>query len=68
MPREEFEEFRRLVMQDVSLQENLRDLIDPDRFADRVVELGIDRGFKFSSDEVAEAMRENKRAWIERWI
>lgn len=68
MSQEKFEEFRRLVLRDLSLQEKLRDFTKLDPFVNRVVELGRDLGLEFSRDDVAEAMRANKRLWIERWI
>ena len=67
MPQNAFEQFRGLVLEDVSLQVELRDL-SGDEFVTRVVELGAAEGFEFAADDVLAAMRENKRLWIERWI
>ena len=68
MNREQFEQFRTLVLQENSLQEKLRYISDMDEFLEAIIELGNDHGFEFTSQDVREAMQENRRVWIERWI
>lgn len=68
MSREEFEKFRHLVLQDSLLQEELRGFVERAEFVNRVVELGMSHGFEFTADDVEDAIKVNRRAWIERWI
>jgi Nif11 domain len=63
-----FEKFRELVLCDATLQETLRVPTRDDAFIEMVVRLGAERGFGFTADEVRDAMRANRRAWLERWI
>jgi hypothetical protein len=67
MSQKAFEQFRSLVLKEPMLQKEVRYLTG-DEFVVRVVELGADDGFEFTTDDVLAAMRENKRLWIERWI
>lgn len=62
------ERFCNSVFKDVSLQEQLRQVIDRELFVDLVVRLGDKRGFTFNAQDVNEALRANRRAWIERWL
>lgn len=68
MSQESFEQFRDLVLEDLSLQEKLRGFVERDVFVLRVVEAGAALGFEFTVEDVREAMNANRRAWIERWI
>jgi predicted ribosomally synthesized peptide with nif11-like leader len=68
MSREQFEQFRQVVLEDQSLQKQLRNFTRRDRFAVRVVKLGAERGFQFTSEEVREAMRASRGSWIQRWV
>jgi hypothetical protein len=68
MSRVQFEEFRRLVLDDTELQELLHQEPEVETYAALVARLGLDRGFAFTSDDVSEAMQEARRAWLERWI
>lgn len=68
MSQENFEQFRNIVLEDLSLQKQLRAFTREDRFIVRVVKLGAERGFQFTYEDVKEAMRASRRAWIERWI
>jgi len=63
-----FEEFQQFVLADESLQESLRDITERKEFVTRVVELGTKYGYAFTSNEVEEAMRINRRSWTERGI
>jgi predicted ribosomally synthesized peptide with nif11-like leader len=68
MSQEQFEQFRNIVLEDLSLQEKLRAFTGRDEFISCVVDAGAEFGFQFTAEDVAEAMRANRRAWIERWI
>jgi len=71
MSGQAFAEFRAAVLDDVALQVRLRDPATPtdvERFVARVVEAGNERGFQISAADVAAAMADNRRAWLERWL
>jgi hypothetical protein len=68
MSQENFERFRQLVLRDLSLQERLREIAERPLFIQQVVELSADCGYEITTAEVEEAMRRNRRAWLERWI
>ena len=68
MSQESFEQFRELVFQDTTLQEALRSVTDTDQFVALTVRLGAARGYVFTVEDVAEAMRSSRRAWLERWL
>ncbi|MGC2236230.1 MAG: Nif11-like leader peptide family natural product precursor [Pyrinomonadaceae bacterium] len=68
MSQENFEQFRNVVLEDLSLQKQLRAFTKRDIFIARVVKLGAERGFQFTAEDVEEAMNANRRDWIERWI
>ena len=68
VPPGPFESFFRQVLSDESLQEKLRDIEDLDVFIVRVVELGAEQGFTFTAADVAAALSQGRRAWIERTI
>ncbi len=63
-----FEAFRQRVLEDPTLQAKLREESDLERFQTLVVALGTEHGFDFSVDEVKEAVRASRRAWLERWV
>lgn len=66
--RLELERFRQHVLENIDLQEKLRDTIDHRVFVRSLVETGRDRGFQFSESAVEEALKIERRAWLERWI
>lgn len=68
MSQEQFEQFRKIVLEDLSLQKQLRSFTRYDRFVARVVKLSAERGFEFTADEVLEEIKASRRLWIERWI
>ena len=68
MSQENFEQFRRQVFSDRSLQLELRELTDQETFVNRVRQLGEECGYSFTVEDIAEAMRANRRVWIERWF
>lgn len=65
---EALERFRGLVFDDVDLQERLRQVADRGLFIDLAVRLGEERGCSFNAEDVKQALRANRRAWIERWV
>jgi hypothetical protein len=68
MSQENFERFQQLVLRDLSLQERLREITERPVFVQQVVELSARCGYEITTLEVEEAMRRNRRAWLERWI
>lgn len=68
MPKEDFEQFHRMVLQDISLQETLRVIEYRKDFIAAVVKKGKENGFDFGTEDVEEKMNEYRRAWIERWF
>src|SRR5437773_65365 len=67
MPQESLDQFRQLVLQDLALQEQLRETPNLDAFLALIVRLGAERGYDFGVEEVKEALRASQRTWIERW-
>lgn len=65
MSEENFERFREIVLQDLSLQERLREIAERDVFIQQVVELSAQRGLEITPEDVKEAIRRSRRAWIE---
>ncbi|HKA21360.1 MAG TPA: aspartyl/asparaginyl beta-hydroxylase domain-containing protein [Blastocatellia bacterium] len=63
-----FDRFCNLVLQDLTLQEQLKDVMDKELFFEMVVRLGNERGYHFSVNEVRAAFKARRRAWIQRWI
>ena len=68
MSQEQFEQFRNVVLEDLSLQKQLRAFTGRDTFIPCVVKLGAERGFQFTAEDVEDAMNASRRVWIERWI
>lgn len=68
MSQEQFEQFRNVVLEDLSLQKQLREFTRRNMFVAQVVKSGAERGFQFTAEDVEEAMNANHRDWIERWI
>ncbi len=61
-----FAEFQRTVVADAALFAQLEAVNDPEDFAARAVQLGGERGFTFTAEEVRVALQAARRAWIER--
>lgn len=57
-----------VVFQDKELQQKLKQIIDRELFIDLVVRCGEERGFYFAARDVDDVLRDNRRAWIERWV
>lgn len=68
LTQQNFEQFYRLVLEEISLQKELRDISDKEDFFARVIELGKENGFDFTVENIREKNQQNQRAWIERWI
>lgn len=65
---EALQEFCSLVFADIALQERLRQVADKELFIDLVVRLGEESGCSFNADDVKDALREKRQAWIGRWV
>ena len=65
---EEFERFRQHVLQNLTLQEKLRQTKDQSSFARLVVGLAADSGYRFSLTDVHDELRRERRGWNEIWI
>ena len=64
----EFERFRQFVLHDPALQQRLRQTEDRHSFFKLAVALGQECGYRFSPKDVEDAMRSERRAWMERWL
>jgi hypothetical protein len=62
------ERFRQLVLADRGLFDQLRQAGGVDGFVALAVRLGAERDCVFTEEEVRAALRECRRAWLERWI
>ena len=67
MSREQLEEFRRLVLEDEPLQQQLQRPPDRDTFLTLTVRLGQEHGYAFTVEDVEAALADGRRTWIERW-
>ncbi len=65
---ENFMALRRLVLSDVSLQQDLKKATDQESLFRMVRTLGCDRGYDVSEQDLEEAVRMHTRAWLERWL
>ena len=61
----DLDRFRRLVLQDSSLQEQLRNIDDHDAFTTLVVKLAAEGGYLITATEIDEAMRRTRQRWRE---
>ncbi|QSQ25439.1 Nif11-like leader peptide family natural product precursor [Pyxidicoccus parkwayensis] len=68
MPPDDFERFRRLVLEDLALQDALKATVDVPAFIALARKLGAERGCHFTEEEVREAMRAARRKWLEQWV
>ena len=65
---EDLEKLRAIVFHDETLQKDLQVISDREEFIARVLEIGKERDLNFTEEDVLQAMNEQRRAWIERWI
>jgi hypothetical protein len=68
MAQDDFEQFRHQVLQDLRLQERLRDIRDREMFIQELVSLGQEQGYSFGVEEITLALQASRRAWIERGL
>ena len=62
------QEYREAVLNDRELQDGLRKIDDRAEFTRQVIRHADERGFELTVDDIEEALRSGRRAWIERWI
>lgn len=68
MSKVNLQDFCRMILNDLEIQDRLKNVTDRDKFILKVVELGEKSGFEFTSEDVEEQMRENRRQWHEKWM
>jgi predicted ribosomally synthesized peptide with nif11-like leader len=68
IPRRDLEAFRQAVLGDPALLDELRAAPDLFAFLERMVRLGAERGYCFTTDDVRLALSRSRRAWLERWL
>jgi hypothetical protein len=68
MSHETLEQFRQLVLDDMALQERLRAVPVRAEFITLTLQLGAERGYDFTVDDIEDVLRANQRAWLERWL
>ncbi|MEP6901060.1 MAG: hypothetical protein ABJA66_04875 [Actinomycetota bacterium] len=68
MAQADFEQFKQLVLQDFSLQEQLRVFTERGTLFTKVIEISGKYGFQITTEDIEEVWRTNSRLWIERWI
>jgi hypothetical protein len=68
MPENGLEQFRQFALQDEALQKRLRETDGRQEFVALMLRLGAERGYRFTAEEVEEALSASWRAWIERWV
>lgn len=68
MSKENLNQFCRLVLSELSLQNQLKDLIEREDFVAQVINLGAQSGFEITREDIEWQLRENRRLWHERWI
>jgi len=64
----ELQRFRQTVLNDLNLQQRLRQTDDRESFIRLLVGLGRQLGYSFTAADADNAMRAEQQAWIERWI
>lgn len=68
MSKEDLQKFCAVVLGDSNLRNQLKNLTDRGEFIKKVCELGAESGFVILPEDIATAMRENRRLLNERWI
>ncbi|WP_228564921.1 hypothetical protein [Myxococcus sp. AB036A] len=56
------------MLEDVTLQDALRETPDTAAFVARAIELGAAHDCHFTAEDIHEALRAARRVWRERWI
>jgi hypothetical protein len=67
-PAAPFDAFRKIVLADPLLLEQLRATPDVPSFIALVREMAGQHGFQFAVEDVQAALRGSQQAWIERWL
>jgi len=67
-PAAPFDAFRKIVLAEPQLLEQLRATPDLSSFIALVREVAGQHGFQFTVEEVQAALRASQQAWIERWL
>jgi len=67
-PLERFSDFRRIVLGDPALQEQLRSIPDWPGFVEAAIGAASARGIALSEEDVLAARRDARRSWLERWV
>jgi len=65
---EDLEKLRAIIFRDEALQKDLQAISDREEFIERVLKIGRTRNLNFTEEDVLQAMNDQRRAWIERWI
>ncbi len=68
MSKESLDQFRRLVLDDDEMQKQLRETPDKESFLALMLRFGAERGYEFTAEDVEEALRDEQRRWIMRWV
>jgi hypothetical protein len=63
----DLERFCELVLREPGLQTRLRATADKPAFIAQMLQLGAERGYKFTAHEIDAALAEARRAWTRRW-
>lgn len=63
-----FERFRRLVLDDVTLQERLRGVTEWPVFVTTALGEAAARGVELTTTDLEEARRAATRSWLDRWV
>lgn len=66
--RQQLARFREQVLADRELHNRLRATASQSEFIALAVQLGAERGCVFTAQLVETALREQRRAWLERWL
>ena len=68
MSKETLNQFCSLVLSDLNLQNQLKNLSDREDFIAGVIKLGKKSSFEILREDVELQLRENRSLWHERWI
>lgn len=68
MSKETLNQFCSLVLSDLNLQEQLKNLVEREDFIGGVIKLGKNAGFEILREDIELQLRENRSLWHERWI
>lgn len=65
--QEQFADFREIVFAELTLQQQLRAVVDPSSFVAKAKELGEANGFIFTEEDVRAAMATGRHTWLSQW-